>query len=117
MGCTQSVEAAVGAVYDVSGSVVDVSSVVVDVSGSVVDVSGSVVDVSGSDVSGSVVDVSGSDVSGSVVDVSGSVATALEDLKEPTPPVTPVSLPVTQGSVSPDPEPSTPAPLQTDGLL
>ena len=79
MGCTQSVEAAVGAVYDVSGSVVNVSSVVVD-------------------------------VSGSVVDVSGSVAAALEDLKEPTPPVT-------QGSVSPDPEPSTPAPLQTAGLL
>ena len=80
MGCAQSVEAAVGAVYDVSGS----------------------------DVSGSVVDVSAVDVS--VVDVS--VAAALEDLKEPTPPVTPP-----QGSVSPDPEPSTPAPLQTDALL
>ena len=91
MGCTQSVEAAVGAVYDVSGS---------DVSDSVV----SVVDVS-------VVDVS-------VVDVSGSVAAALENLKEPTQPITP-SPPVTppQGSVSPDPEPSTPAPLQTAGLL
>jgi methyl-accepting chemotaxis protein len=95
MGCAQSVEAAVGAVYDVSGSVVDVSSIVVDVSASVVDVSASVVDVSAS-----VVDVSSVDVS---------VAAALEDLKEPTP--------VTQGSVSPDPEPSTPAPLQTDALL
>jgi len=95
MGCTQSVEAAVGAVYDVSGSVADVSSVVVDVSASVVDVSA--VDVSA-------VDVSAADVS--AVDVS--VAAALEDLKQPTP---------VQGSVSADPEPSTPAPLQTDGLL
>jgi hypothetical protein len=88
MGCAQSVEAAVGAVYDVSGS---------DVSGSVVDVSA--IDVSAVDVS---VIAALEDLKEPTQPVQGSVS----------PPVTPP-----QGSVSPDPEPSTPAPLQTDALL